>query len=163
MNEYAQELNSEKATFSQHGLWKLKSKLCQKSFDLLIFKMGANGQIITSPNLLKDLYLETYSDRLSHRGMKSEYEDIFEIKTKLWEMTLELCRANKSEPWQMSDLEKVLKNLKTNKTRDPLGLINEIFKPGCMGEGLKQVFLYLLNQWRSKVQLAEMMKLANIT
>ena len=29
VNEYAQELNSEKATFSQHGLWKLKSKLCQ--------------------------------------------------------------------------------------------------------------------------------------
>ena len=109
MNEYAQELNSEKATFSQHGLWKLKSKLCQKSFDPPMAKMDANGQIITSPNLLKDLYLETYSDRLSHRVMKSEYEDIFEIKTKLWEMTLELCRANKSEPWQMSDLEKVLK------------------------------------------------------
>ena len=56
-------------------------------------------------------------------------------------MTLELCRTNKSEPWQMSDLEKVLKNLKTNKTRDALGLINEIFKPGCMGEGLKQVLV----------------------
>ena len=32
-----------------------------------------------------------------------------------------------------------------------------------MGEGLKQVLLDLLNQCRSKVQLAEMMKLANIT
>jgi hypothetical protein len=77
VNEYAQELSSEKATFSQHGLWKLKSKLCQKSGDPPMAKMDENGQIITSPSLLRDLYLQTYSDRLSHRVMKSEYEDIF--------------------------------------------------------------------------------------
>ena len=49
---------------------------------------------------------------------ESEYDDIFEIKSKLLEMPLELSRANETEPWQMSDLQKVLNNLKTNKTRD---------------------------------------------
>ena len=33
VDNYVQELNTEKGTFSQHGLWKLKSKLCQKSVD----------------------------------------------------------------------------------------------------------------------------------
>ena len=44
-----------------------------------------------------------------------------------------------------------------------LGLINEIFKPGCMGEGLKETLLNLLNQCKSNGQLPESMKLANIT
>ena len=101
-------------------------------------KVDASGQIIPSPNLLKDLYLRTYQDRLSHRVMKAEYEDIFEIKSELWEILLEACKSRTSQPWEMSDLDKVLKNLKTNKTRDSFGLINKIFKPGCIGDGLKQ-------------------------
>ena len=68
-------------------------------------------------------------------------------------MILETCKLVKSNQWKKAELEKVLKNLKTNKTRDPFGLINELFKPGCAGEGLKQVLL----------SLPEVMKLANIT
>ena len=126
-------------------------------------KIDTNGLIVTAPNLLRDLYLHTYCDRLRHRVIKNEYEDIFQMKTELWEMVLEECKLRKSEPWSMSELDPVLKNLKTNKTRDPLGLINEIFKPGCIGQGLKQAVLSLLNQSRSGFDLPEMMQLANIT
>ena len=82
--------------------------------------MDTCGQLITSPNLLKDLYLRTYQSRLSHRVIKSEYEDIFNMKTELWDILLDDCKSRKSEPWEMSDLQKVIKNLKTNKTRDPI-------------------------------------------
>ena len=126
-------------------------------------KVDASGQIITSPNLLKDLYLHTYQDRLSHRVMKPEYEDIFEMKSELWGNLLEACKSRTSQPWEMSDLDKVLKKLKTNKTRDPIGLINEIFKPGCIGAGLKQAVLSLLNQSKLSNELAEVMQLSNIT
>ena len=78
-------------------------------------------------------------------------------------MLLEECKSRKSAPWQMTELDKVLKNLKNNKTRDPIGLINEIFKPGCIGEGLKQAVLSLLNQSKDCYELAEIMKMANIT
>ena len=138
---YSDELESQNGKFSQHGLWILKSKLCQKSMDPPMAKVDSSGQLITSPNLLKDLYLRTYSERLSHRLMKTQYEDILEMKTELWQMVLETCKSVKSEQWKMPEMEKVLKNLKTNKTRDPIGLINELFKPGCAGEGLKQAVL----------------------
>ena len=115
VKEYAQDLNSEKATFSQHGLWKLKSKLCQTSVDPPTAKIDSSGQMITSPNLLRDLYLQTYTERLSHRTIKSEYDDIYEMKTMLWEMMLYECKSKKSNPLQMLELEKVLKNLKTKR------------------------------------------------
>ena len=113
---YSEQLNSQNGTFSQHGLWTLKSKLCQKSMDPPMAKVDSNGQLITAPNLLKDLYLRTYCERLSHRVIKTEYEDIFEMKTGLWEMILETCRLVNSEEWKMSEMEKVLKNLKTKET-----------------------------------------------
>ena len=163
VEEYVGVLNSPKGSFSQHGLWKLKSKLCQKKIDPPMAKVDSCGQIITSPNLLKDLYLRTYKARLSHRTMQIEYEDIFNLKTELWDILLGDCKLRKSEPWAMPDLEKVLKNLKTNKTRDPVGLINELFKPGTIGGGLQQALLSLLNQTKFSNKLPEVMKLANIT
>ena len=53
--------------------------------------------------------------------------------------------SNKSPPWNEEELEKVLKNLKNNKTRDPVGMINKNFKPGCAGKDLRLALLYLLN------------------
>ena len=55
VNGYIKDLENHKGSFSQHGLWKLKSKLCQKSVDPPTAKRDSNGQFITSPNLLKDL------------------------------------------------------------------------------------------------------------
>ena len=43
-----------------------------------------------------------------------------------------------------------LKTLKTNKTNH-IGLINEIFKPGCIGDGLKQTVLSLFNRLPKKL------------
>ena len=68
-------------------------------------KLDTSGQFITSPN-----------------------------ETEMWEILLEACKSNKSQPWKMADLDKVLKNLKTNKTRVHggrgekaiLGLLNQI-------------------------------------
>ena len=38
----------------------------------------------------------------------------------------------------MHDLDKVVRQLKKNKTQDPSGLINELFKPGVIGIDLKK-------------------------
>ena len=72
--------------------------------------------------------------------MKPELMDLFVLKRELWDSRLEELRASPSKLWKMEDLEKVLKNLKSNKTRDPHGLINELFKPGVIGEDLKRPY-----------------------
>ena len=60
-------------------------------------------------------------------------------------------------------MEKVLKKLKTNKTRDPHGLINEIFKPGVVGEDLKLGMLQLFNSMKTELHIPKMLQYANIT
>ena len=48
--------------------------------------------------------------------------------------------------WTMGDLEVVLQQLKNKKSRDPLGLANELFKPNNAGKDLKLALLKLSNQ-----------------
>ena len=87
--------------FSQTGLWKLRKKLHPQQLDPPMAKLDKKGNVITAPALLRNLYLETYVDRLSHREMKPEFNDIFEMKTTLWRWQCDYMKTKKSENWQI--------------------------------------------------------------
>ena len=149
--------------FCQTGLWKLRSKLHPKQLDPPMAKLDTGGNLITAPPLLRKLYLDTYVHRLRHREMKADLMDLFEMKTTLWNYRLDCLKANKSEDWQPDDLKKILKKLKNNKSRDPSGFINEIFKPGVIGNNLQEGLLHLSNLIKTELQFPSFMQEANIT
>ena len=163
VRNYVKNLDSSSGNFTQLGLWKLKRELCQPQGDPPTAKLNSNGTLVTAPNLLKKLYLDTYTDRLRNREIKPELLDLFFLKRELWELRLEELRKNQSKLWTVQDLEIVLKKLKSNKTRDPHGLINEVFKPGVIGEDLKLAMLNLFNDIKTNLQLPEDLLFENIT
>ena len=59
-------------------------------------KCDKNGTLITSPSLLKKLYVDTYTERLKNREMKSELTDLYELKSKLWKLRFEALKSNQS-------------------------------------------------------------------
>ena len=77
------------------------------------------------------------------RIMKPEYQDIYFLKMELWESRLEELMNNKSTPWTEENLLKVIQSLKNNKTMDPMGMINEIFKPEIIGADLVKTLQWL--------------------
>ena len=72
-------------------------------------KKDKGGNLVTAPLPLKKLYLETYKERLSHRPMKAEYSDIFDLKTKLWKLRYEELKSVKS--LTLTHLRKAIKGL----------------------------------------------------
>ena len=66
-----------------------------------------------------------------------------------------------TEPWTENDVKTVLKSLKTGKSRDPLGLTNEIFKNG--GEDLVKSITILTNKVRDTCIIPEIFKLMNVS
>jgi hypothetical protein len=126
-------------------------------------KHDDKGNLITAPETLKKLYLETYVKRLSHRDMKEDYLDIYFLKTDLWQSRLENIKEVKTPPWKMADLEAVLKSLKNNKCMDPNGMINEVFKEGCIGSDLKEALLIMQNEVKSKHIVPLFMALQDIS
>ena len=74
-----------------------------------------------------------------------------------------LMKGKISKPWSLSDLEKVAKTLKNNQTRDPNGMLNELFKENVMGQDMKSTILQLMNKIKEKFELPEYMQIANIS
>ena len=130
VKEYVGNMETLDGNFSQLGLWKLKKKLCPLKSDPPMAKLDNNGNLVTTPEALKNLYLETYRTRLKHRDMDRKYMDIFFLKSELWQIRCQNLKQIKTKPWTMNELENVLKNLKNNKSMDPNGMINETFKKG---------------------------------
>ena len=126
-------------------------------------KKDKKGNLITAPPQLKKLYLDTYIDRLRHREINPNFQLVHVLKTELWNLRLEMLKCKKSPKWSMDDLDQVLKNMKNNKSRDPHGFVNEIFKPGLMGRNLKAGILLLVNGIKDEFFFPLFMQWANIT
>ena len=62
----------------------------------------------------------------------------------------------------MEDVEKVLSKLKSGKSRDPNGLINELFHKSSIGSDLKQSLLLLVNKIKENLEFPEFSLLGNI-
>ena len=130
-------LSNVDGTVVMSGVWKLTKKLFPKNTKCLpASKKNSKGRLISSPDELKELYINTYVHRLRHRPAKPEFEELRSLKNLLCAKRLELVKMKPFQPWGIQDLEKVLKSLKMNKSRDPYSLINDIFKPGVIGTDL---------------------------
>ena len=126
-------------------------------------KVDDNGNLVTSPDGLKTLYLKTYMERLSHRQMKPELVDIYELKTKLWNSRIRNMEKIITLDWNMKDLVKILAGLKNNKSFDPNGMCNEVLKLDCIGVDLQVALLCLYNLCKKEQKLPHYMTLSNIT
>ena len=71
----------------------------------------------------------------------------------LCEIGLKLTESNKTQEWTMDDLKEVLKQLEKDKSRDPEGFANEIFKEDVAGSDLLDALLKFMNMIKTKHNL----------
>ena len=74
-----------------------------------------------------------------------------------------MCRSKVSNPWELKDLEEVLKDLKKNKSRDPNDFVNEIFKQNVAGTNLKASMLTMFNKMKNENYIPDFIRKADIT
>ena len=102
------DLSSAQGSLSNNGLWKVKKKICPKyGATVPIAKKDMNGLLVTNPDLLKKLYLDTYQQGLRHRPIRADLVHIKSLKEDLFYQRLKLAKMCKSEPWLNKDLDKV--------------------------------------------------------
>ena len=63
----------------------------------------------------------------------------------------------------MAELDQALKDLKRNKSRDPFGYSNELFKHDVIGDDLKRSLLIMMNSLKQQGIIPKHMNIANIT
>ena len=72
-------------------------------------KHDENGNLITTAEGLKNLYLDTYKKRLKHREMNEKFMDIYFLKSELWQSRMKNMKQNKTKDWNMKQLETCFK------------------------------------------------------
>ena len=77
-----------------------------------IAKRNHKGFLISSPKEIKKLLGKEYKQRLRPRPTRPDLGDIKKRRQLIFDMQMKIANANKSSPWNMSDLETVLKGLK---------------------------------------------------
>ena len=127
VRDHVSNIKSLEGSFCNLGFWKLKKKLWPEAPDPPMAKKDVHGNLLTSPDGIKNLYLQTYSKRLENRQMDPKFLDMYFLKMELWDIRSNNLRYSSSTPWTFKDLEQSIKKLKKNKARDPLGMTNEIF------------------------------------
>ena len=145
------------------NFWKINNEFLRLEHDPPSALRDQAGNLITSPLALKQLYLTTYIDRLSPAFMKKNYLDIFDLKKQLWTRRYENMKNIRTQPWNLENLDASLKRLKSNKSRDPHGMIGELFKDGYIGKDLKNALLLLFNDIKYYFHIPQYMTLSNIT
>ena len=150
------------AGFNVANTWKLKKRLAPKNtVDPPMAKKDALGNLVTEKKQLEDLYLKTYVERLKPNTMVEGLENLEDMKEFLFQLRYDLCKDRKSKDWTKDELEKVLKSLQNNKSRDAHGHTYELYKFG--GSALKDSLLKLCNLVRTKQVYPNIFQPANIT
>ena len=156
-------LADQTGSFQTLGMWNIKRKVFPRNKESLPFaKKDCEGKFITSQNMIKRLYLETFTHRLRHRPMKTEFCRLKVLKEELCRRRLDYVKNKKTEPWTKEQLMKTLGSLKNNKSRDPSGLVNELFKPEVIGKDLFNSLLMMMNQIKDTQSIPKVMELCNI-
>ena len=86
---------------------------------------------------------QKYKLRLQFWPIRSDLGDLKLGRDKIFHLRIRLSEINKSLNLNMSDLDTPLRCLRNNKSKDPSGFVNEIFKPGVIGADLQNSMLQM--------------------
>ena len=91
--------------------------------------LDSRGNLVTTSGAIEELTIQMYKDRLQALKIRDDLKWHEMQQEKMCEERIKEAQENCTPPWSMEDLEVVLKDLKNNKSRDPMGFANELFKP----------------------------------
>ena len=156
-------IKSDDGGFHSGDLWRLKKKLNPRCRDPPTAMVDANGNLATTHKKIEEIAVDAYKKRLENRPIKEGLENLRKVKENLCRERLRDASKKKTPPWTMDDLEKVLNYLKRNKSSDPLGYCNELFRSEVAGKDLKLAILKLMNKIKFKQLYPEILELCDIS
>ena len=122
-----------------------------------------HGNLVTSTHAIEELTIKMYEDRLKALKMRDDLK-LHKLQRKnICDQRLKEAQDNVTQDWIMEDLELVLRQLKNNKSGDPLSWANELFKPKNVGKNLKVAVLEVMTLIKRQQTVPDIIKKCNIT
>ena len=151
-------------TTNHTNVWKQMRKAFPKNSNSLPTGVkNIQGKVITNPTEKKKVTNDHFVHRMRKRATIDEVKEIRESNEKIFFERLENAKKNKSPPFTEAELDKVLKSLKNDKSKDPSGYVCELFKEGVIGTDLRESLLMMMNQMKAELKIPKSLRIANIT
>ena len=96
--------------------------------------------VSTASEIIKTMKKE-YTERLRARSVHPLMNKLNKAKTISYKF--QISKNKKSPIITMIELDYVLKTSKTEKSRDPEGMVKELFRPNMIGSDIKKSFVHL--------------------
>ena len=97
------------------------------------------------------------------RPIHKDVEQIANIQEDTFKIRLNESRKNKSLPFSIEELDRVLTSLKHGKSKDSDGYISELFKDGVIGSNLRVSLLMMFNHMKNELILLDCLRTAQVT
>ena len=112
--------------------------------------MDKHGNLLTSDEAISNRAVEVYSERLSNNNIQSNFEEFEKDTNTLCELRLNISKKKTTKAWTLEELKLAIKQLHNNRSRDPEGFMNELFKEKVVGDDLLEAVLKLMNMIKEK-------------
>ena len=156
-----EKIDSEEGGFHSGHLRKLKSKLRPKPISYPTAIYNSEGDLVTSLDDIEKVTETHFHKVLENRPIKPHLESYQKEREQLCEQRIEEAKKCVTPPWEITNERNVIRNLKSQKSRDPYGYSNEMFKYG--GSDFQLAILKLMNQIKAKQIFPEALQPCNIT
>ena len=156
-------IKHEEGGLNSGNLWRLKNKINKKYPEPPTAMRDSKGNLLTGKRDILEETVKHYEKVLKNRPIKEELKGYQKEREDLASARMKMASQNKTDDWTMDDLDKVLTGLKSNKSRDALGYLNELFKPKVIGSDLKLAILKLMNRIKQTQEYPKCLELCNIT
>ena len=97
--------------FSNNQMWRLKRKIMPRPREPPTAKKNEEGNVVTHPVKLRNLYLNTYKHRLRQRQILPHLKHLRKLRVELFQLRMEKARNKKTKDWSELELGKVLDKL----------------------------------------------------
>ena len=146
-------------------MWNFKKNMFPKiACTLPSAKINYQGKLVTEPTELTKLIGEEYGRvRLRKRPSHPLNLEGKQTRKTLLKLKLLIAKQRKTQPFQMKDLESVLRGLKRMKARGPEGLSRTIFKESVIGSNIKDSLLNMFNKLKETGEIPNFMRKAIVT
>ena len=162
--KYYEKFSSDSENVNILEMWKYMGKICPK-FDQALPKAKYNhvGKLLSEKEGIKQSYALEFKNRFRPRPVRPDLRRIEKQRNHIFNLCLQNASNIEARDINERDLSQALRDLKNNKSRDPHGFINELFKSGMCGDNLKKSLLILFNSLKENKIMPDFMKWSNIT
>ena len=127
----------------KESFWKMEKLITLRSKEIPCSLFDKDDNLLMHPATIRNDYLFEFKHRLRTRDIKTKLKWYEPFQNDICYLRVDAAKSNNSPEFSRLELKKVIRELKTEKSMDPTGMVREIFKKA--GDNFLNCLLDMMN------------------